>query len=157
MNKNTLYIVGGVIVILVLLAALGAYKFRSEIKSIIMPQNSAPVVESTPTPTTPAPTSTPEVTPPVTTTQTANEVDYTDSGFSPATLTVKVGDTVKFVNKSANPMWVASNPHPTHTDLPGFDEKSTATEYSYTFTKVGSWGFHNHRNPSDGGTIVVTE
>lgn len=161
MNKNNLYILGAIIFILILLGALGAYKFRREIKAAIMPQN-APTTSTTEN-TTP---STPEATPPVDTaptasspsaTQSATEVDYTDSGFSPATITIKVGDSVKFVNKTNSPMWVASNPHPTHTDLPGFDEKNSDPEFTYTFTKIGSWGYHNHRNPSDGGTVVVTE
>lgn len=87
-----------------------------------------------------------------------NTITYTDNGFSPQTITVKVGTPVTFVNQSSTGMWVASNPHPVHTDLPGFDEKQSVDSggsYTYTFEKVGSWGFHNHRNPSDGGTVIV--
>lgn len=91
---------------------------------------------------------------------TAATVQYSDNGFSPATITVKKGTSVTFVNNSSAPMWVASNPHPTHTDLPGFDQLSAADNggtYSYTFQKTGSWGYHNHRSPGDTGTVVVTE
>ncbi len=87
-----------------------------------------------------------------------NTVVYTDSGFSPATLSVKLGTKVTFKNESSLLMWVASNPHPTHTDYPGFDERAssaTGESYSFTFDQKGSWGYHNHMNPSDGGTVVV--
>lgn len=85
-------------------------------------------------------------------------VEFTENGFVPQSLTVKVGTTVTFINNSANPFWVASDPHPTHTDLPGFDalKKISGREsYSFTFTKIGSWGYHNHLNPSAKGTVVV--
>jgi len=85
-------------------------------------------------------------------------VAYNDQGFTPAVLTVKAGTAVTFVNQSSGTMWVASNPHPTHTDLPGFDEHTAVPNggtYTYTFVKAGTWGYHNHVNPSDGGTVVV--
>ncbi|MBI3385857.1 hypothetical protein HY031_02100 [Candidatus Gottesmanbacteria bacterium] len=87
-------------------------------------------------------------------------VTYTDNGFDPGTTTVKKGTTVRFINKSSGPMWVASNPHPTHTALPGFDELGGAQggeTYEYTFTTVGSWGYHNHLAPGDIGKVIVTE
>ena len=85
---------------------------------------------------------------------------YSSSGFSPPSLTVKVGQTVIFENDSSRPMWVASNPHPVHTGLSTFDAKknfSAGQNYSFTFSKVGSFGYHNHSNPSDTGTIVVVD
>ena len=86
-------------------------------------------------------------------------VTYTDTGFSPKSITVKLGDTVTFMNNSSKMMWVASAPHPTHTNYPEFDPKkgSTAGEsYSFTFDdKAGSFNYHNHLNPTDFGTIVV--
>lgn len=91
--------------------------------------------------------------------QTTNAVVvYSDSGFSPATLRVKAGTAVTFTNQSSNQMWVASNPHPTHTDYPGFDARkayATGQSYSFTFTQKGTWGYHNHLSPADGGTIIV--
>lgn len=86
-------------------------------------------------------------------------VTLSDSGFAPASVTVKAGTTVTFVNESAGPMWVASDPHPTHTLLPGFDELASVEKggtYEYTFTKVGTWTYHNHRMPGEKGTVVVT-
>lgn len=87
-----------------------------------------------------------------------NTVTYTDSGFSPSTLTTKKGDTVTFKNMTSGNMWVVSSPHPTHTDYPEFDAKRTMVPgetYQFTFTKIGSWKYHNHTNPSERGTIVV--
>jgi plastocyanin len=86
-------------------------------------------------------------------------VDYTDKGFSPKSITVKMGTTVTWTNKGKESMWVASAPHPAHTDLPGFDELKGATSggiYSYTFAKVGNWKYHNHLKPADTGVVVVT-
>lgn len=90
----------------------------------------------------------------------ANTVSYTDSGFSPKTLTVKKGTAVAFRNDSSKKMWVASGVHPTHKLLPGFDELTSVVNggvYTYTFVKVGTWQYHNHLNPTDVAVVVVTE
>lgn len=87
-------------------------------------------------------------------------VEYTDNGFSPKTITVKKGTKVTFTNNSSTSMWVASDVHPTHQLLPGFDELTSAAKggsYAYTFAKVGTWTYHNHVNPTMRGTVVVTE
>src|SRR3989344_2750420 len=84
---------------------------------------------------------------------------YNGETFSPSALTVKVGTTVTFKNVGkSDDMWPASAPHPTHTNLPDFDSKrdiKIGESYSYTFTKVGTWGFHNHENPTANGKITV--
>lgn len=100
---------------------------------------------------------------PESSTQTANVqskvvITYTDAGFMPQTITIKSGDIVTFVNQSSRKMWTASDPHPAHTNYPDFDEKVSVGKgesWSFVFDKVGSWGYHNHNNPSDTGTIVV--
>lgn len=88
----------------------------------------------------------------------ASVIKYTDNGFDPKTITVKAGSPVTFVNESSKQMWVASNPHPVHTDLTGFDMKKGVAQggtYTFTFTKAGNWGFHDHLNPSDTGVVVA--
>lgn len=88
------------------------------------------------------------------------DIQMTSSGFSPSTLTIKQGDTVKFTNSDTSPHWPASAPHPTHTDYPAFDAKKSiaaSESWSLTFDKVGAWKFHDHLNPSSFGTITVTE
>lgn len=93
-------------------------------------------------------------------------VTYTDSGFSPRTLAVPKGGTVIFKNSASDDMRVASNPHPIHNDYPvaggcissAFDScKGIAPgqSWSFTFDIRGSWGYHNHLDPGEGGTIVV--
>lgn len=85
-------------------------------------------------------------------------VTYTDTGFAPLTITVKSGSIVTFVNESARGMWVASDMHPTHQLLPGFDQKTSVARgqtFEYTFTTVGTWRYHNHQNPTDTATVVV--
>ncbi len=87
-------------------------------------------------------------------------VIYTDSGYTPNTITVKKGTTVTFINQSAGGMWTASAVHPTHQLLPGFDQLKSVVKggsYDYAFTKVGTWKYHNHVQPSDTATVVVTE
>lgn len=87
-------------------------------------------------------------------------VTYTDTGFAPTPLIVKKGTTVTYVNESSRGMWVASAVHPTHQLLPGFDQLSAVPKagmYEYTFTKVGTWVYHNHVSPRDTGSVVVSE
>lgn len=87
-------------------------------------------------------------------------VTYTDTGFAPLTVTVTKGTTVTFVNESNQGMWVASDVHPTHQLLPGFDQLASVAgggTYEYAFTKVGTWRYHNHVNPTETGTVIVKE
>lgn len=100
------------------------------------------------------------------------EVVYTDTGFSPKNLLIKAGETVTFKNQSATGILVASAPHPTHEAYdgttmtqhcapgatPSFDSCKpflSGESYSFTFTKKGSWNYHNHVNPLNFGTITV--
>ncbi|HBB37440.1 MAG: Plastocyanin [Candidatus Moranbacteria bacterium GW2011_GWC1_45_18] len=90
--------------------------------------------------------------------QTEAVIEYTDSGFSPQSVTVKISDTVAFTNNSSGEMWVASAPHPVHTDYPELDAKRAYTKgetYSFTFEKTGTWKFHNHLNPTKFGSVTV--
>jgi len=88
----------------------------------------------------------------------AKTVEITSAGFSPNALTINSGETVTFVNKDSRPHWPASNPHPVHTDYSGFDARrglNQGESYSFTFTRKGTFGFHDHLNPGTGGTITV--
>ena len=85
-------------------------------------------------------------------------ISMTDTGFSPSSVTIPVGTTVTFVNNGQASHWPASDLHPTHQILPGFDAKrglSTGETYSYTFTKAGTWQFHDHLLPSLKGSVVA--
>lgn len=86
------------------------------------------------------------------------EVIYNGTSFSPATLTIKNGDIVNFKNQSSSSFRPASDPHPTHTNYPEFDAKqpiAAGGNYQFKFTKSGTWGYHNHLNPTVTGTIIV--
>lgn len=91
---------------------------------------------------------------------------YSDSGFSPNPLRVKVGTIVTFVNNSSHALWPASGVHPTHTAYPTtggcigstFDACRSfgpGETWDFQFDKVGSWSYHNHMAPQDQGTIIV--
>ena len=86
-------------------------------------------------------------------------VSYSGTGFSPNKISIKVGTTVRFENESSKPVWVASDSHPSHTDLPGFDALRAygpSETYTYTFATVGTWGFHNHLSHTQTGSVTVT-
>lgn len=89
--------------------------------------------------------------------QSQNTVTLTANGFSPATLTIKAGQKVTWINKSGEEATVNSDPHPTHTAYPPLNLGSfpDGGTLSLTFDKAGKYGYHNHLNPSARGTIVV--
>lgn len=158
MNKS---IIGVIIAVIIIVGAVFFLKKEATAPST----DDTNVAQATPTPTlTPTPSATPisGTTPTPTATTTAPktvEVTYTTAGFSPSTITIKKGDTVKFINNTSSGIKPASNPHPVHTDYPEFvspDDIAQGGSWSFTFTKVGTWGYHNHRNESKTGTIIVT-
>ena len=117
---------------------------------------------------------------PITATETADIpppsptiIVYNDEGFSPSSVTIPLGTTVTFVNQSTNDMWVASAMHPTHiiysgtslsqhcpdTDNSTFDEcqgDAPGSSFSFTFTKEGTWNYHDHLTTPRFGTVIVT-
>lgn len=86
-------------------------------------------------------------------------VTVSSNGVSPKTLTVAAGTKVIFLNTDIAVHSVNSNPHPDHTDLPGFGGTAVAGgSSSFTFTQRGSWGYHDHESPFTEkfkGTITV--
>ena len=86
-------------------------------------------------------------------------IEYRDSGFSPAQISVKLGESVTWINQSGKSMWVASADHPEHKQYPGFDQLQAVEnggQYSFNFQKEGSWNYHNHSNPVHTGIVVVS-
>lgn len=97
-------------------------------------------------------------------------VSFTANGFEPASVTVKKGDTVRFVNNSTLDTWPASANHPTHTVYPqkSADDCLGSTfdtckalkpgeSWDFTFTEVGTWNFHDHLHANRRGSITVTQ
>jgi plastocyanin len=158
-------------IIVVVVVALGGYFLlkgpSSKAPNANLPAPTAPQGTS---PTPPAQTETPAAQ--GTPVSGQNVITYTDSGYLPSTLRVKVGDTVTFKNESSRSMWPASAFHPTHTVYSGTsisehcpDTAGTAfdackgflpgSSWSFKFNKAGAWKYHDHLNPGATGTIVV--
>lgn len=89
--------------------------------------------------------------------QSAATITYDSNGFSPAMTTVKSGDSVTFVNKTSEEIQVDSDPHPVHTDDTDLNVGSIAPGQSKTvvLTKRGTFGFHNHLDPTDQARITI--
>lgn len=85
-------------------------------------------------------------------------VSFGANGFSPATVNVAAGDKITFVNNSEDAVQPSSDPHPVHTGNTQLNSKSLAKGQSFTtgaLTKTGTFGMHNHFNPSQRLTVVV--
>lgn len=137
-----------IIIIIVLVVAAGAFALTREDNPVNTATNTAP---STTTDVTSQETIT------STDESTASVITYSNSGFAPASITVRSGDTITIKNSSSSALEFDSDPHPVHTDdrelnigavQPG--ESKTAT-----LTTKGTWGYHNHLNSSETGTIKV--
>jgi len=100
-------------------------------------------------------------------------ITFNGSSYDKASVTIPVGQSVKWVNSGSSNIWPASNSHPSHTDYPGTNNLNCGTPgspmfdactpivngetFEFTFLDVGSWGYHDHLNTSLGGTITVVE
>ena len=78
-------------------------------------------------------------------------VGITNFAFVPATLTVKVGETVTWTNHDEAPHTIAAGDGSFHS--PGMDANAT---YSFTFTKAGTFDYICSIHPFMHGTVVVT-
>jgi plastocyanin len=90
----------------------------------------------------------------------AHIVTLTKDGYTPDRLTVKKGETVKFVSTAGKLFWPASNLHPSHALYSAFDPKEPIQadeSWSFTFDVVGTHPFHDHLAPYYTGVITVTE
>jgi len=88
------------------------------------------------------------------------EVNITATAFVPSTVKVKVGQAVTWTDTDTSPHVVASDPYPTDNGVSGFDSKQqldTNDRFSFVFSKVGTYTYHDDLNPySLEGTVVVT-
>ncbi len=151
MRKSNLAIV---VVIVVVLVALGAFIFGKSSKpktsSSSTTNSSSASSNATPTNTSNSPSSTGSQ-------STANVITYNGSSFNPAKLTVKSGDSVTIKNTSSKDVQFDSNPHPLHTDDQDLNVGVVAGGQSQTFTvtKKGTFGYHNHLDSSQTGMLVI--
>ena len=108
----------------------------------------------------PAPAPTPTAVTPPAAAGAAHTIAMDANGFSPATLAVKVGDTIVFRNDDTRTRWPASGLHPTHLLCPGFDAAKPmqpGETYSHVFTEARECLMHDHLIPSIRGKIAVTQ
>jgi plastocyanin len=87
----------------------------------------------------------------------ASTITYDGSNFDISSATIKSGDRVKIVNDSQTALEFDSDPHPVHTDNKelNVDNVKPGESKTFTITKTGTWGFHNHLNASQRGSITV--
>ena len=87
----------------------------------------------------------------------SDTITFDGSQFSPASLTVKSGTMVTIKNASSQDLQMDSNPHPVHTDDTDLNVGVVAVGHSQTFTvtKTGSFGYHDHLDPSIQGKITI--
>lgn len=81
----------------------------------------------------------------------------TDSGFVPKDITVKAGTRVIWRNSSGKAASVNSDDHPTHRLYPflNLGEFPDGSSVQVVFDKAGKYGYHNHYNASETGTITA--
>lgn len=89
------------------------------------------------------------------------DVAVTPTGFDPASLTIKAGDTVVWSNNAGRAVYIAPDVHPTHTKYEGvWDDDGTGNiaeeeAYEFTFEQLGTYTYHNHLQTTMTGTIIV--
>jgi len=86
-----------------------------------------------------------------------NAVYIKNASFSPAVLSIKIGETVTWINQDLFKHKIASDPHPTHTDLPELisGDLSEGQNYTFNFKTAGEYSYHDELNPIKKGIIKV--
>lgn len=118
--------------------------FNSNNKKVNLPQN---------------PTPSPAISTPPVQVLDSGQVEITKNGFVPETISIKRGALVTWTNSDTGPHQVASDPHPLHTNLEGFDSEEALRKdesFSFTLEKSGTFTYHDHLNPNKfKGTVIV--
>lgn len=85
-------------------------------------------------------------------------VYYTDKGFSPTTIEIKVGSTITFVNDSSKDMSIASAGIGGFGAVTLFNQEGSVGRggtFKVSPSGVGAWNYMNRMWQGDKGTIVV--
>jgi len=79
--------------------------------------------------------------------------------FVPAMVIIEKGQKVTWKNDDSTVHNIASDPHPSHTDLPSLvsDNILPGQNYSFVFNETGSFSYHCHLHPEMKGTVVVND
>lgn len=86
-------------------------------------------------------------------------ITLTKTGFEPNELTIKKGDVVVWTNNSGKQASVNSINYPDHQMFPflNLGPFENGQTLNTPFPEPGGYGYVNHLNPDDIGTITVTE
>lgn len=79
-----------------------------------------------------------------------NEVIIQSSSFTPSSITVMAGTTIKWTNKDNTTHTVTSN-----NSVFGSGNLSKDGNFSFTFTTAGTYSYHCNIHPGMTGTVVV--
>ena len=144
MSRNV--VIAGVVILVLI---VGGW-FLTRPKQIAAPEVSQPTQESSSSESASAASSGAQM-------MEKNVVSITAGGFSPQTITIKVGESVTWTNNDSENHTVNSDPHPTHTLNPFLNLGliKTAEQKSVTISKTGTFTYHDHLNPSLTGSITV--
>jgi plastocyanin len=93
-------------------------------------------------------------TPSDTTPTATNTVAIQDFAFSPANITVKVGDTVTWTNKDSTAHTVTADT--ASADAPASGNVAQNGTYTFTFKKAGTYIYHCAIHPNMQGSVTVT-
>jgi plastocyanin len=96
-------------------------------------------------------------------------VIISEKGFIPDFIRISPGTTITWVNQDETPHWPASDFHPSHSQYPTKEKGCLGSmldvchsmdkdeQYSFTFSKKGNWGIHDHLYPATSMTVEVTD
>ena len=83
---------------------------------------------------------------------------YISSGFSPRSIEIPVGKSVRFVNSSSGKSMRIESTNTSNPIYNSFNQSKTVGAggtYEYTFTDKGTFTYINKNNPTDYGAIIV--
>jgi plastocyanin len=135
-------------IIVIVLAVVGFFLFRN------FSQEPSVTVVNTPTATSSA-------TPSASEAESSATITYTSSGFLPSEITLQSGDELTWMNDGDKEIQIGADPHPIHTgnkEVSGGGFVLTlqpGEQATVTLEKKGTFGYHDHLNASQGGTITV--
>lgn len=85
-------------------------------------------------------------------------VYYRNGGFSPANLTIRAGQSVRFLNESSHSMFIAAARSPNANDLTEFNQGRSVGKggyYDFTFHSKGVFVYYNQNDKTKTGVIAV--
>lgn len=84
-------------------------------------------------------------------------IKLTDSGFVPQSVIIKKNESIRWINTGMKTGTVNSDDHPTHKLYAELNLGMLKKDQYlvHTFTKTGTYTYHDHYNPSRTGKIVV--